>query len=129
MSFKGRVVNINHEPFQVYIGRAGKGQDGYFGNPIKPKQLCPICNRKHGRGGTIECFERYARSRLAVDGEYRKRVRELHGLTLGCFCDVARDQRCHGEVLLQLAYELVSDTFEPPNPIQLFPALPRCPLA
>jgi hypothetical protein len=29
------VVNLNKEPFDVYIGRAGRGQDGYFGNPFR----------------------------------------------------------------------------------------------
>ena len=29
------VVNIKKEPFDVYIGRAGRGQDGYFGNPFR----------------------------------------------------------------------------------------------
>lgn len=29
------VVNINKESFDVYIGRAGRGQDGYFGNPFR----------------------------------------------------------------------------------------------
>jgi hypothetical protein len=28
------VVNIKMERFDVYIGRAGRGQDGYFGNPF-----------------------------------------------------------------------------------------------
>jgi hypothetical protein len=28
------VVNI-HKPFDVYIGRTGRGQDGYFGNPFR----------------------------------------------------------------------------------------------
>ena len=28
-----RVVNIRYEECDVYIGRAGKGCDGYFGNP------------------------------------------------------------------------------------------------
>jgi len=29
------VVNINKEPFDIYIGRAGRGEDGYFGNPFR----------------------------------------------------------------------------------------------
>ena len=31
---KTRVVNIKEEKYDVYIGRAGRGQDGYFGNPF-----------------------------------------------------------------------------------------------
>ena len=29
------VVNIHKEPFDVYIGRTGRGQDGYFGKPFR----------------------------------------------------------------------------------------------
>jgi len=29
------VVNINKEDFDVYIGRTGRGEDGYFGNPFR----------------------------------------------------------------------------------------------
>jgi len=29
------VVNIYQEQFDVYIGRAGRGEDGYFGNPFR----------------------------------------------------------------------------------------------
>lgn len=29
-----RAVNLRHEPYDVYIGRAGHGQGGYFGNPF-----------------------------------------------------------------------------------------------
>lgn len=30
-----KVVNIRKDDNDVYIGRAGKGQEGYFGNPTK----------------------------------------------------------------------------------------------
>lgn len=30
-----RVVNIRKETCDVYIGRAGYGKDGYFGNPFR----------------------------------------------------------------------------------------------
>ena len=44
-----RVVNIRKEAYDVYIGRAGKGQDGYFGNPFRLKQ-------DMDRGGTLAGF-------------------------------------------------------------------------
>ena len=31
------VVNLFKNKYDVYIGRAGKGQDGYFGNPFPLK--------------------------------------------------------------------------------------------
>lgn len=30
-----RVVNIYKEKYDVYIGRAGRGENGYFGNPYQ----------------------------------------------------------------------------------------------
>lgn len=74
-----RVVNIHKEAYDVYIGRVGKGQDGYFGNPFRLKQGMD-------RGGTLAGFREYFYRRLANDAEYRRRVHELQGKTLGCFC-------------------------------------------
>lgn len=34
MEHTTKVVNIFHEKCDVYIGRKGKGEDGYFGNPF-----------------------------------------------------------------------------------------------
>lgn len=77
----------------TYVGRAGRGFDGYFGNPftLRPGD---------DRGATIERFREYAQDRMFRDPEYRERVRALHGRRLFCFC---APQACHGEVLLELA--------------------------
>ena len=64
------MVNIRKEAYDVYIGRAGKGQDGYFGNPFRLKQ-------DMDRGGTLAGFREYFYRRLANDAEYRRRVHEL----------------------------------------------------
>lgn len=78
--------------------------DGYFGNPVKLNDICPVCDELHTtRGSTISCFEAYARRRISVDPKYRQRVKELHGKTLGCFCVPLP---CHGHVLEKLAGEL-----------------------
>ena len=84
-----RVVNIHKEAYDVYIGRAGKGQDGYFGNPFRLKQ-------DMDRGGTLAGFREYFYRRLANDAEYRRRVHELQGKTLGCFC---KPHPCHGDII------------------------------
>ncbi len=75
-----RVVNLRKEPFDVYIGRAGHGYDGYFGNPSK----------------TVREFETYFFTRLINDPEYKQRVHALNGKTLGCFC---KPKHCHGDVI------------------------------
>ena len=97
------VVNIRSEPYTVYIGRRGRGHDGYFGNPFSIGQTCSRCGEQHQRGGTIRCFEEYARERIAQDPECRKRVAALVGETLGCFC---KPRDCHGDVLVRLAKEV-----------------------
>ena len=102
---KTTVVNLRKEPYDVYIGRPGKGQSGYFGNPVLSERPCDVCDDIHDRGGTIECFEKWARERIETDPEYRRRVRELAGKTLGCFC---KPRRCHGDVLAQMADELAA---------------------
>jgi hypothetical protein len=80
-----RVVNLRAEPFDVYVGRAGKGQDGYFGNPHK---------RDEGLGS----FRSYFLTRLARDAEFKRRVEELRGKVLGCFC---KPGPCHGDVIVE----------------------------
>ena len=81
------VVNLRREAFDIYIGRAGKDQDGYFGNPFS--------------GGTreenIEMFEAYFHIRLAEDEEFKRRVHLLTGKKLGCFC---KPKACHGDVIV-----------------------------
>lgn len=99
-----KVVNIYKEPYEVYIGRSGKGKGGYFGNPVKVGEPCPICDKIHGKGETLPCFELYARCRIADDPEYKRRVLYLYGKRLGCFCD--DPQKCHGSILAKLSEEL-----------------------
>lgn len=82
-----RAVNLRREPYDVYIGRAGKGQDGYFGNPYRVEDW--------GRQA-LERFVVYFLARLARDPEFRQRVLELRGKALGCFC---KPRDCHGDVI------------------------------
>jgi hypothetical protein len=83
-----RVVNLYKEPFDVYIGRPGKGQSGEFGNPYKgmPKQEA------------IALFRKYFYKRLKDDPIFNRRVRSLKGKRLGCFC---APKNCHGDVIAE----------------------------
>gem|GEM_PF-413530 len=83
-----RVVNLRKDPYDMYIGRAGRGQNGYFGNPFRLG--------KQSRGATIERYRDYFLNRLRSDEQFARRVRELKGKTLGCFC---RPHSCHGDVI------------------------------
>lgn len=79
---KTTVVNLHREPYDAYIGRPGRGQEGYFGNPFVDQPL--------------EVYEKHFLERVATDGAFRARVLELRGLRLGCFC---KPGRCHGDVI------------------------------
>lgn len=95
-----RIVSLNG-PYEVYIGRAGHGHSGYFGNPVVPGKPCPICDEVHVKGGTLECYAIYLDRRIDSDPDFAERVKELSGRTLGCFC--APSRVCHGYTLASRA--------------------------
>lgn len=82
-------VNLRHSPFDVYIGRARKGHDGYFGNPY------PL-RGEASRGQVLDCYRAWFVNRVVSDPEFRRRVLELRGKRLGCFC---KPKDCHGDVI------------------------------
>ena len=86
-----KVVNIKLHRYDVYIGRAGKGQDGYFGNPfrIKPGET---------RGSSLGKYRDYFYKRLETDPEFKRRIHTLKGKTLGCFC---KPHPCHGDIIAE----------------------------
>lgn len=84
-----QVVNIRQSCYDVYIGRAGKGQNGYFGNPF-------VLQPGEDRGSTLKKYEEYFYNRLSNDSEFKRRIHELKGKTLGCFC---KPHACHGDVI------------------------------
>lgn len=91
-----RVVNIypdrvtgRTEPYDVYIGRAGHGQDGYFGNPFTISEY-------GSREASLAKYEPYFLDRVEHDLEFREKVLALKGKILGCFCP---PEKCHGHVI------------------------------
>jgi len=100
------VVNLRTEPYDVYIGRAGHGQDGYFGNP-HPIGYCQICKCVHQRGEAIAPFKKDFLIRIENDPEFRRRVLEMRGKRLGCFCKRPdREVACHGDVIVEFLNSL-----------------------
>lgn len=83
------VVNIFKEPYDVYIGRAGKGQDGYFGNPF------PLLKGEE-RGSSLERYQKYFDNKIENDLEFKKKVLSLKNKKLGCFC---KPHPCHGDII------------------------------
>jgi hypothetical protein len=99
-----KVVNLHNEPFDVYIGRAGKGQDGYFGNIHTIQTCCPVCFSRHDRADSIAHFKKDFLKRIERDIIFKKRVLELRGKTLGCFC---KPLICHGDVYVEYLNNLI----------------------
>ena len=100
-----KVVNLRKEKYTVYIGRAGRGLDGFFGNPVKLNAVCIICNERHEtRGATLPCYERYLRTKLLNSTAFRARFRELQeNDVLGCFC---KPDACHGDIMIKVWEEM-----------------------
>ncbi len=83
------VVNMKWSIYDTYIGRAGKGMDGYFGNPF-------ILTQDVSRVSVIVEYERWFYQRLDSDPEFKRRIHDLKGKRLGCFC---HPKLCHGHVI------------------------------
>ena len=83
------VVNIRYAACDVYIGRAGRGEDGYFRNPFR---LLPGMSR----GAALDRYRSYFYGRLRTDPEFRQRIHALKGKRLGCFC---KPYPCHRDII------------------------------
>lgn len=83
------VVNLRTAKYDVYIGRRGRGQSGYFGNPFSA--------REHG-AAALDKYREYFQARLLTDSEFKRRVEGLRGKVLGCFC---KPGPCHGDVIVE----------------------------
>ena len=93
------IVNLYKEPYDVYIGRAGKGQDGYFGNPFKVNEALSL-------EGVISKYREYFYERINNDHEFKSRIEQLRGKVLGCFC---KPKPCHGDVIVAYLAQLFEE--------------------
>ncbi len=102
-----RVVNLNTDEYDVYIGRRSNprvhmltegvrpGEEGWLGNP-HPIGMCDLCGREHTRDECIEEFRKDFYVKLDEDSVFKKAVLELKGKRLGCYC---KPKNCHGDVI------------------------------
>lgn len=98
---KTLVVNLRLEPYDFYIGRAGKGQSGYYGND-HVIGFCNICGVTHTREESIQAFRDEFHARILADKEFKDRVLELKGKRLGCFCKQKfKEIPCHGDIYVE----------------------------
>lgn len=96
---KTKVVNIKKNKYDVYIGRAGHNLDGYFGNPYR-------VGYDGNRLEVLELYRKYFYDRINNDIEFRERVYQLKGKTLGCFC---KPEKCHGDIIADYLNHLGQD--------------------
>jgi hypothetical protein len=94
-----RVVNLNHEAYDVYIGRPGKGKTAAecpWGNPF-------VIGRDGDRDEVIAKYAAWIQTQPLL----LARRGELRGKRLGCFCRPPEGFRgrvlCHGQILAGLA--------------------------
>lgn len=86
-----RVVNIRSSQYDIYIGRAGRGQDGYFGNPFKL-----VCDTPESRIIILNKYKEYFDCKIANDPIFKDKIHQLKGKVLGCFC---KPYACHGDII------------------------------
>ncbi len=83
------VVNMHTDKYDVYIGRAGRGRTGYYGNPFDV--------RVFGRENSLERYRIYFMNRLENEPGFKDKILELRGKHLGCFC---KPRECHGDIIV-----------------------------
>lgn len=90
-------------PGTIYVGRAGRGLAGTFGNPHRAGDFCS-CGTPHAtRAEAIAAFARYFYARLERDPAFWTAVLELRGKRLACFCV---PHACHASVIAAYLNEL-----------------------
>ena len=97
-----KVVNLKKESYTVYIGRAGHGEDGYWGNPVKLNSRCILCSEIHAtNSSTLPCYEKYLRQKLKASTIFRERFYDYlkKDDVLGCFC---KPDACHGDIMIKV---------------------------
>lgn len=87
-----RVVNLNKEPYDVYIGRGSKWGNPFTSIQDKKTLALEIVETKEI---AISKYREY----ILNNEELMNSLDELDGKILGCFC---KPDLCHGDVLLEL---------------------------
>lgn len=91
----GNLKDVGGEvpPGGVYIGRAGRGRGGCFGNPF------PLTNGSFGeRERVLAQYREHFYERLKTDADFASNVESCRGKTLWCFCSPLP---CHGDIIAE----------------------------
>jgi hypothetical protein len=99
------VVNVRHDEFDVYIGRAVSRaanarcrRASIFANPYKAPRDAATSEE------VLELYEKHLRAMVEADPRLRQDLLDLAGKRLGCWCAPGP---CHGHVLVKVIDEVV----------------------
>jgi len=108
---KTKVVNLRNRPYDVYVGRAGRGEKGTHGNPYLVSPAQPL--------GTVvnTLYRAHFKFKVENDPKYKAEVDKMVALkqqqngvlVLGCFCADGLNfltagnppYTCHGQVIAE----------------------------
>ena len=90
------VLNMYHEGQHQPWGSINIMRGSIFGNPFR-------IGIHGGRDAVVDKCEAYLRKRVEIDPVFAEEVRQLFGKDLYCCC---APERCHGDVLEEIAGEL-----------------------
>lgn len=103
------VVNIRKEKYDVYCGRYAGTKLSIYGNP-HIIGYCQICDLIHDRESCIKAFKKDFDKKIEIDDEFKRKILELKGKRLGCFCkskksselkNGEKDTPCHCDVYVE----------------------------
>jgi len=92
-----RVVRVNYEPHDVYIGRPSM-----WGNPFSSKVGTMARFLVADRAEALAKYEAWIRQQPILMAS----IPQLRGKRLGCWC---APNPCHGDVLVKLVKELTGE--------------------
>lgn len=117
-----RVVHVNREAFDLYIGRAmperGYPKGSKWANPFRLPPGYAGFHRPAQAAAAEALLNRY-RSHVLSTPKLMAALHELAGKTLGCWC---KPGPCHGDVLVELLHNHGIDAATPPPQLGLFPS-------
>lgn len=120
-----RVGYVRTDDIDVYAGRGPDGRSivapysggerGWLGNPFVCEETTTGGRYDmdgYEREQSISMFREVFEYKLLIDSDFRAAVRELHGQTLGCFCQELHEPAppCHAEVIAEWADRLALES-------------------
>lgn len=90
---------LDSDEKHIYVGR---NMSIYVPGAVGSIWANKFSVKKYGRDKCLELYEADLRSKLSRDSSLKKKLEELRGCTLGCWC---HPEPCHGHVLVKILDE------------------------